>query len=268
MTGMGLRKGGAAALLVASITALTAGCASGSAAQATGGRTTRGDVVYEVCTEVETKGFEAEGHKDKSPVMAHLVCQIATSGCKANPEQDGCKNTLRKLDAHLKASGSSMVFVAAQAGRSEIVKTMIGIGADANAPVVGGWTPLLIAAVEGHGETVVTLLDAGSDPNVKNSLGRTPLMFASSKGFTAIVKDLLARGADPNAAPTDAQGWTALMVAARAGHVETVQALLRGGADVALRDKTGNTALALAEAQGHSTVARVLREHGRGPSSN
>lgn len=127
-----------------------------------------------------------------------------------------------------------------------------------------GWTPWLIAAAEGHESVVATLLEAGAAPNVRNQLGRTALMFASSKGFTTIVKNLLARGADPNVAPTDEQGWTALMVAARTGQGETVQALLSGGADARLRDKGGNTALALADAQGHAAVARALREHARG----
>ena len=61
------------------------------------------------------------------------------------------------------------------------------------------------------------------------------------------------------------EGWTALMVAARAGHVATVKALLKSNARVGLSDKSGNTALALAEAEGHSNVARVLRGQGQEP---
>jgi hypothetical protein len=241
---------------------LMGGCASVSGSGATAGSPPRGDLVYELCTEVEVKRYQEQGRdKEKSEVMAHLLCRIAATGCREDPRQEGCENTLRILDAHLNASGSSMVFAAAHAGRSDIVTAMIGIGADVNTRVAGGWPPLLIAAAEGHAGTVVTLLDAGAEPNAKNDLGRTALMLASSKGFTPIVRNLLARGADANAVPTDESGWTALMAAARMGHVETVQALLRGGADPTLRDKSGNTALALAEAQGHSAVARALREH-------
>jgi ankyrin repeat protein len=123
---------------------------------------------------------------------------------------------------------------------------------------------LLIAAAEGHEDVVVALLDAGAAPNTKNQLGRTALMFASSKGFVGIAKKLLARGADPNVVPTDEQGWTALMAAARAGQAEAVRALLGAGADVTAKDKSGKTALDLADAQSHAAVARILRAHDRG----
>ena len=203
------------------ISTLIGGCVSASAPGTSGGRTQRGDLVYDVCMEVHAKSV---GER-----MLPIVCQVVADDCRDNPGGDGCKKKLQPLDEKLKASGSSMMYAAAYAGRADVVRTMIGMGSDPNATVATGWTPLLIAAAEGHDATVATLLEAGADPNVKNQLGRTALMFASSKGFTAIAKNLLERGAD-----------------------------------VTLRDKSGNTALTLAEAQGHSTVARVLREHSSG----
>ncbi len=234
---------------------LIGGCVSGSPPGTSAGPTQGADLVYNVCLEMHAGSFGA---------MLPIVCRVIADECKQNAGGDGCKAPLRALDEKMKPRGTSMLFTAAHAGRTDIVKTMLGTGSNPNAPVATGWTALLIAAAEGHESVVAALLEAGAAPNVKNQLGRTALMFASSKGFTTIVKNLLARGADPNVAPTDEQGWTALMVAARTGQVETVQALLGGGADVTLRDKSGNTALALADAQGHAAVARILREHARG----
>ncbi|MCZ6779984.1 MAG: ankyrin repeat domain-containing protein [Acidobacteria bacterium] len=251
----GIRTGTLAVLVLAS--SLVSGALSGSAAAKSGKKTPRGDLVYDACIEVHAKSI--------GEAMLPIVCRVMADDCMKNPGGDGCKNKLRPLDEGMKASGSSMLFAAAHAGRMDIVKTMVGIGSDPNGAVATGWTPLLIAAAEGHEETVAALLEIGADPNVKNQLGRTALMFASSKGFTAIVTDLLVRGADPNAVPTDDEGWTALMVAARAGHVATVKALLKSNARVGLSDKSGNTALALAEAEGHSNVARVLRGQGQEP---
>jgi hypothetical protein len=238
------------------ISTLISGCGTGSPPGTGAGPTKGADLVYNVCLEVNAGSVGAQ--------MLPIVCRVIADDCKKNPGGDGCTGKLRALDEKMKPRGTSMLFTAAHAGRTDIVKTMLGTGSDPNAPVATGWTPLLIAAAEGHEGVVAALLEAGAAPNAKNQLGRTALMLASSKGFTAIVKSLLARGADPNIAPTDAQGWTALMVAARTGQVETVQVLLTGGADPAAKDKSGSTALALAEAQGHSAVARVLKEHARG----
>ena len=59
-------------------------------------------------------------------------------------------------------------------------------------------------------------------------------------------------------------GWTALLEAVILGDgsrrsVEVVEALLEAGADPALADRDGVTALAHAERRGHEDVARVLR---------
>lgn len=248
-------------LLVAFIASSLFGCTSApidDTKQGEGSRAklaeTNGQLVYEVCVKMHADSLGAQ--------LLPIVCKTIADDCKTSMDGDGCKRKLRPLDEKLKASGSSMLYEAAYAGRTDIARTMIGMGSDPNETVTTGWTPLMIAAAEGHLEVVTTLIKAGANVNARNNVGRTSLMFASSYGFTPIVKELLTHGADPNIVPNDQAGWTALMVASRAGHVATVQTLLDGSAKVAIRDKNGDTALALAEAQGHSEVVRLLKEAG------
>jgi len=66
-----------------------------------------------------------------------------------------------------------------------------------------------------------------------------------------VVATLLDKGAD--VAPADRQGNTALIIAARRGHAEIVEALLAKGADKRPANREGLDALAAAE--------RGLREH-------
>jgi ankyrin repeat protein len=230
---------------------------SASTPDTTGGETVRRDLVHDTCMEVNAGKIGAS--------MLPIVCQVIAEDCKQDAGGEGCKKALHSLDEGLKTKGSSMLFAAAYAGRPDIVKTMIGMGATPDTPISTGWTPLLIASAEGREAAVTALLEAGGDPNVANTLGRTALMFASSYGFTPIVKDLLKHKADPNIAPKDETGWTALMASSDAGHAETVQALLAGGADPTAKDKSGRTAMDLAKAKGHSDVARTLGEavHGK-----
>eukprot|EP01046_Picozoa_sp_COSAG06_P011072 COSAG06_NODE_622_length_13723_cov_258.262184_13_plen_251_part_00 len=85
---------------------------------------------------------------------------------------------------------------------------------------------------------------------------------AADKAYTQTVEALLRLGADPDATRTPC-GTTALMTAA-GGHVEVekVVALLRGGAAVDATSNFGGTALMEAAEQGHAECARLLLEAG------
>ena len=240
-----------------------------SSAMAADTSSKRDEVIYDACMQVYPKELKDKGEKEPEKV-AHYVCLIIAGDCRDNPGGDSCRKTLRDLDKKLSTSGQSIVYMAAYAGRTDLVKTMIDLGADMNRPVVGigssiygeGWVPLMIAAAEGYATTVSTLIQAGADVNAKNNRGRTALMFAASYGYTAIAKDLLTHGADPNIVPRDGTGWTALIAAAHKGSIDTVKVLLDHAADVSIKDKDGKTALMWAEERGHSEVARILREAG------
>jgi len=213
--------------------------------------------------------FKQQGSDDqKAPLMASMLCQIVVGSCQEEPRGERCKKGIQWLNDKLEKSGQSLTFMAAYAGRTDLISRLIEMKVDVNKPVRGltasapgtGWTPLMIAAAEGHAETVSALLQAGANVNATNALGRTALMFASSYGFLAIVQDLLDQRADANIVPKDTTGWTALISAARNGHLEVIRVLLDHGADASIKDKQGKTALAWAEAQGHAEVAQALRD--------
>ncbi len=83
------------------------------------------------------------------------------------------------------------------------------------------------------------LLEHGADVHRRDESGRTPLHYAAGVGASA-VEMVLSAGATVNAQAHD--GRTPLHVAVDRGSVSAVDALLRGGADVDLRDAQGHTA--------------------------
>ena len=86
------------------------------------------------------------------------------------------------------------------------------------------------------------------------------LLVGSYFGLEAVVERLLEKGAD--VALKDKEGRTALYSAAWNGHEAVVETLLQKGADVALKDKYGQTALYLAAQNGHEAVVEKLLQKG------
>eukprot|EP00438_Fugacium_kawagutii_P012892 Skav204566 [mRNA] locus=scaffold2218:25565:27802:- [translate_table: standard] len=90
--------------------------------------------------------------------------------------------------------------------------------------------------------------------------GFTALMAAARGGHVAVAKLLLDRSADVGSATSI--GQTALMRAARGGHEAVAKLLLEHGADVRSATTDGETALMIAAEDGHEAVAKLLLEHG------
>lgn len=158
---------------------------------------------------------------------------------------------------------------AADRGKLTEVKKLISKGAKVNYKDRHGSSALQKAAMRGHADIVSYLLLKGGDPNVSWS-GYTPLMQAAS-GFNPLTQDeperhryiqtidvLLRGGAKVNV--KSRSGWTALMMAAGEEFKEAVEMLLKYGADPKIRNREGQTALSIAEKKGHKEISGMLKE--------
>ncbi len=86
-------------------------------------------------------------------------------------------------------------------------------------------------------------------------------MHASRDGQTSIVRLLLENGADYRL--VDKDGWTALIRASRAGHLESVRLLLNFGSDmIDAVDRDGWSALMHSAHNGHKEIIKLLIESG------
>jgi ankyrin repeat protein len=182
---------------------------------------------------------------------------------------------------------------AVNAGNTAVLEKLLKAGADPNAPLTDGMTPLMVIARTTNVAAARLLLDNGANVNAKESQkSQTALMWAAAQSQPEMVKELVKRGADLNARasvnnmstasynPAGFMDWpanvssepraggplsgglTALLYASREGCVECVKAMVAGGVDLNLQDPQGVTALIMATQNLHFDTAAVLIKAG------
>ena len=102
---------------------------------------------------------------------------------------------------------------------------------------------LVQSVTSGCTEAVEFLLKTGADPSNLDAYGRCVLSIASVAGSTKIAKMLIDAGASVNLVYANGPERTPLMLACEEGHEDTVQLLLRSGADPNLQTGASQTAL-------------------------
>lgn len=137
---------------------------------------------------------------------------------------------------------------AATLGYTDMLNMLLDRGADISA-LHGDRTALELALTGGHKEAVQLLLSKGAEAPVPASVVGM-LCAAARDGDVGLVELLLSYGANPSGKP--------LMNAAEHGHQNVVKQLLDGGADMAIQDISGWTALHYAANEGHLNIVRLL----------
>lgn len=193
-----------------------------------------------------------------------------------------CPEKLSRVNAHRDCTA---LMQAAEGGNIDQVRALLQSGADVNEARGSGHTAVMLAAGRDHLEMVLTLLRAGANPNAivfgrygipgwawmfamnrcnkhwremteamlaagvelnPKTIYPSPLGHGIHEDDVVIIETLLKKGANPNLRDSET-GETLLMSAARYSTPEVVQALIEGGADVNARNKSGQTALTLAD---------------------
>ena len=104
------------------------------------------------------------------------------------------------------------------------------------------------------------LLSGGGQSEVVNerAQGVTALFMASKNGHAETVEVLLEHGAEVDAKTTGKGSLTPLFIAAQQGHAAVVSLLLGAGADREMRAENGASPLDVAQHFGHGEVAAAL----------
>jgi len=195
------------------------------------------------------------------------------------------------------ANGTTALMFAAASGNVAAVQALLERGADANAKEsVRGLTPAMFAAASNRATVIDLLAKKGADLKATSkvtdlaALSRDPAALREFTQGNPTVPGQEPQGSRNGPAPAGrggrgpqtpgvdrnfqlnelvaAQGgMTPLLLAAREGHLESVQALITAGADVnqvSAGDRT--SPLLIATINGHFDLAKVLLEKGANPN--
>ena len=157
--------------------------------------------------------------------------------------------------------GRTAVTAAAMAEHVEVVRLLVDAGADVDLQDEERNNPLLVSGENGNVGLLREVLRAKPDLNATNRFGGTALIPAADRGHVPMVRALL-----DTEIPIDhvnQLGWTALLEAVILGdggpaHQEIVRLLVGAGADTAVADRDGVTALEHAKRSGYDEIARII----------
>lgn len=137
-------------------------------------------------------------------------------------------------------SGWAAIHISAWNGYVDLLRFLLGQGADINLPGPGGCTPVALAAQRGHAHLVSILISANCDvtktANVSGNFNVAPLHLAAQHGHAEAVRLLIDAGASVNAgmicSDSNIKGVTPLHLAVQAEHLDIMDILLGAGGDV------------------------------------
>jgi ankyrin repeat protein len=153
------------------------------------------------------------------------------------------------------------LIVAAWDGNYQEVERLLKDGADVNVRDRWDETALMRASEKDHADVVELLLKNGGDVNAGDRTGNTALLAATQQCRVESLKLLLRYGAEITA--TDNVGDSALTKIFFHDCPEAVEILLNHGIDVNFKNSNdGRTALLQAARRGHLGIVKVLLAHG------
>ena len=164
------------------------------------------------------------------------------------------------------ARGRTPLHVAAFQKQQQAARTLLRLGANANALENDRYDIITIAAVANDVPMLKIALEGGGNPKaITSRYDGTALIAAAHLGHAEVVRTLIAAKAPLD--HVNNLGWTALIESIVLGdggrnHTDTLRALVEAGASVNLADRNGATPLALAKGRGYTEMIAILQKKG------
>ena len=220
------------------------------------------------------------------PLIVLFVCFVSAAAAQT-PPGDSDQRAYRGLHAAAAAGNAAEIeklvgaggkledkdgnsrtplHVAAFMGKRDAARTLLRLGANPNALDGQRYDIITIASVANDVPMLKLAIEGGaSAKNITSPYDGTALIAAAHLGHAEVVRTLIAAGAPLD--HVNNLGWTALIESIVLGdggknHTDTLDALVKAGANVNLPDRSGFTPLRLAKVRGYSEMVKILETAG------
>jgi hypothetical protein len=156
------------------------------------------------------------------------------------------------------SNGNTTLMIASRLGHKDVVALLVSRKVNVARRSPFGDTAINYAALGGHLEIVKILADQGAE--IAPATGWGPLHYAAFENRVDVIKYLIQKGAPKDALAPN--GFTALMLAARGGHIAAATSLLHEDADLGIKGPGGETALSIATARKDEEMIKLLKRAG------
>lgn len=181
----------------------------------------------------------------------HMAARLGQSAILQRLIDNGCDMNSRT------ETGETALMLCARYKREDCIRVLVSGGADIGLLDNAGASAASIAASSrwsvGFQRAVLDAIRSGVIPKSADRAIFSPIMFAASSGDVGALEVLL-MPADIDIDEQDKDGFTALMVAAKEGHVDAFRLLVFAGANVKLTNKSGETAIKLSQSNKNSEL--------------
>lgn len=164
--------------------------------------------------------------------------------------------------SHSFAGSYEDFFVAIKRDDPQTIQSLLQRGFDANTPDPAGLTGLYLALSAPSLKAAKVLIDwPKTKVEVRNAADESPLMMAALKGNLEAARSLIARDADVNKT-----GWAPLHYAATHGHLDVMRLLLDNHAYIDAESPNKTTPLMMAASYGTTEAVKLLLDAGADPA--
>ncbi|KAJ8129909.1 hypothetical protein O1611_g3719 [Lasiodiplodia mahajangana] len=213
------------------------------------------------CTRAMLKHKADPNHRLFDPPLLTEMVSSKHDAARILAVCDALLDTIQPIDLNApQRDGKTPLMIASRDGKLDWVKWLITNGASIGAVNMFDRSALFYGVERGHADVVAVLLEKGALRETRRISSKRDLLL-DSVSKVGVIRQLLSYGVDTTL--TNADGDTAINIALESGAIDVVELLIKSGADIDHRDRSGQSPIFYAV--GHSldhAVVRLLAENG------